>query len=158
MREEIKSTPHPRQSRRGFTLIELLIVTSITALLFSIGVAFYQDFNRSQIVEQEAKKLKENLRLAQSKALAGEKPEGCDGLSGWRIYFPDNTSYILQAICPDPVSFRTINLSPNLSKTSGPSVVFFKVLGQGVEGGGKIVISGFGKTSWVEIDAGGNIK
>src|SRR4030042_3903407 len=96
----------------GFTLIELLVVFSVIAILFTIGFASYQSFNRKQIVVQAAKELKENLRLAQNKASVGEKPTGCTGtLNGWQVAFSGDSSYQIQAVCPpNTVNFKTITL------------------------------------------------
>lgn len=148
---------------QGFTLIELLVVISIIGLLFTIGIAAYQEFNRGQIVVQAAQELKESLRLAQSKALAGEKPAGCTGgLLGWRISAPNNSnSYQLQAVCSGAtVSTKIITLPGDLEKKSGPTTILFKVLTPGVEGAGTITIKGFGnlKQAKVTITASGEIK
>jgi len=150
-----------RRRQAGFTLIELLVVFSIIALLFTIGIAAYQEFNRGQIVVQATKELKENLRLAQSKALGAEKPGTCTGtLQGWQVSFSgDGKSYSLKAICPNEVPFRTISFLGDLKKTDGPGDVLFKVLGQGVESAGTITITGFGtKTATVTVTPSGEIK
>lgn len=152
-------------SKSGFTLIELLVVTSIITLLFTVGIAAYQNFNRGQIVVQAAKELKENLRLAQSKASSGEKPNGCTGtLNGWQISIPNNSnSYELQAVCSNGTfTSRTILLAGDLEKIAGPSYVLFKVLAQGVEFPGEertITITGFGdKIAKVTVTPTGEIK
>ena len=63
-----KFCPH----QTAFTLIELLVVTSIMGILFTLGIAAYNNFNRNQILGQAAKTLRNDLRLVQSKASSGE--------------------------------------------------------------------------------------
>jgi len=128
----------------GFTLIELLVVLSIMILLFGIGLTRYNTFNRRQILNQAALKLKNNLRLAQSKAFAAEKPSACGStpLSGHKLEFIDNKNYQIVAVCGSEVLVKSgLSLGQNIIKISGPSSILFKVLAQGVEGAGTITIS-----------------
>jgi len=125
----------------GFTLIELLVVMTIIGILFGIGVAQYMNFNRSQILEQAVQELKNNLRLAQTKALNGEKPEGCSILDGYKVSFfsggtssPD--SYVIQAICSgNPVGPSQSFSLPSVVKFVSPlsSPILFRVLAQGTD-------------------------
>lgn len=74
-----------KKENLGFTTLELLVVLVIMGISLGIAISAYNDFNRRQIVTQAAKKVKNYLRLAQSKALAGEKDcnsSYCDGESG----------------------------------------------------------------------------
>jgi len=57
----------------GFTIIEILATVTIMGILFTIGIVSYTSFNRKQMVVQSAKNIINTLRLAQSKALNGEK-------------------------------------------------------------------------------------
>lgn len=118
----------------GFTLIELLIAISIIGIIFTVGLARYNQFNRRQILVQAARELKSNLRLAQSKALAGEKPTGCDVLSGHKLEFlGNNRDYKIVAVCGSDIDVKTgLTLGPSITKT-GPSSVLFKILTQGAE-------------------------
>lgn len=126
-------------SLAGFTLIELLVVITIVGILFGIGVAQYINFNRSQILEQAAQELKNNLRLAQTKAANGEKPEGCSILDGYRVSFfsggdsPD--TYKIRAVCGGNEQGETKTFFlPSVIKFNPlpfPSQVLFKVLAQG---------------------------
>ncbi|HUS59772.1 MAG TPA: type II secretion system protein [Nevskiaceae bacterium] len=133
-----------KKTARGFTLIELLVTMSIIGILFGIGFAKYNEFNRRQILAQAAQELKNNLRFAQAKALAGEKPSGCGStsLSGHRLKFAvDNKNYKIVAVCGSEVDVKTgLSLGLNVSKVSGPSSILFKVLAQGVEGAGIITL------------------
>ncbi len=123
----------------GFTLIELLVVISIIGILFVIGIAQYMNFNRRQILDQAAQELKNNLRFAQGKALAGEKPASwCvdpKHLRGYRLKFNSSGSYIIEASCSDGnfQLIKSVNLPSSITGPSGTSVLF-KVLAQGIEG------------------------
>ena len=43
-------------TKQGFTLIELLIVITIMGLLVGVGIASYNEFNRTQTIKQAAQK------------------------------------------------------------------------------------------------------
>ena len=124
-----------KKSYLGFTLIELLVVTSIISILFVIGVAQYTNFNRSQILDQAAQELKNNLRLAQTMATSGEKPGGCAVLDGYRVSFSSGNpdTYTIQAICGgNPVGpIKSFKLQSVVRFSSVPSPILFKVLAQG---------------------------
>lgn len=159
----------------GFTLIELIIALSIIGLLSTLGLAYYQDFNRRQIVVQVAKDLKNNLRLAQSKALTGEKDcaigicggttLGCgnDGaektLVGWFVDFStkqiygkcDNTLFWPTSFAeriPSNVSINTINPIQFNPLTGGVNI----------QNEQTICISGFEKYYRLKITPSGEIK
>ena len=157
----------------GFTLIELLVTISIMGILFGLGVAKYNEFNRRQILEQAAQELKSNLRLVQDKALAGEKDctvcmrgivcgDGDDRvLDGWYVSFSTG-SYQIYGSCGGlqfPISPQTVNLSSrNISIPSPPSPIRFKPLAQGVDGATTISLSGYGETRSIMITVTGEIK
>lgn len=148
-----KSCPH----QTAFTLIELLVVISIIAILFTIGMAAYNEFNRSQMLSQSAKTLKNDLRMAQSKALSGEKPTDCTGtLEGYQVVFTNN-SYTLNALCPNAVLMKSTNLPQNVTFSSPPTILF-KVLTRGVENWQTITLTAFTtKTQTVTVSASGEI-
>lgn len=148
----------------GFTLIELLVGISVITILFTISVAKYNEFNRRQILVQAAQELKSNLRLAQSKALAGEKPSGwCanpgQSLEGWRLSFDGSSAYSIKAVCTGDLeaSFKTVTLPSSVTRLSGTSVLF-KVLAQGVEAETSFTLSGYGESRKVTVTTTGEIK
>lgn len=84
--------------KKGYTLIELILVVGALMLISAFGIARYNDFNERQSVQQSADTFISNLRLVQAKALAGDKPEGCETLIGWRVEFAVK-SYTMYAVC-----------------------------------------------------------
>ncbi len=150
------------QKKKGFTLIELLVALSIIGMIFTFGFAYYQDFNRRQVVNQAAKELKNNLRLAQSKALAGEKPEGCQGqLEGYLVEFGLN-EYIISAKCSlsGKVDSSSIvyPLVSGVQIVNSPGTIVFNVLSLGVSEPGVITLSGTNYSNEVEVKEGGEIS
>lgn len=149
----------------AFTLIELLVVVSIIGILFTVGLALYNDFNRRQIVVQAAKELKDNLRLAQSKALAGEKDSSICGsgptsktLDGWYIDFSGSQIYGQCGGTPfgsDPFDVPSVILI-----ASSVNPLKFKPLAEGAEIATEaiICISGFSKEYQLRVTSSGEIK
>jgi prepilin-type N-terminal cleavage/methylation domain-containing protein len=148
----------------GFTLIELMIVLSIIGLLFTFGFAQYVQFNRQQMLIQSAQELKNNLRYAQSKALAGEKPTACGvyALQGYKLAFSNSQNYEIKAVCnnTDFVVRTGLSLRTNVELDSGPNPVTFKVLAQGVITPGTFVLrySGTTNTESVTVTETGEIR
>jgi len=150
----------------GFTLIELLLVASIITIIFGIGIAQYMNFNRSQILEQAARGLENNLRMAQMMASSGEKPKGCSVLDGYRVGFfsggsnPD--SYTITAICGGKTVDSGQNFSlPSVVKFSPlPPSFLFKVLSQGTDLNSDLTISltAFGKVKNIIVTKEGKIE
>jgi len=147
----------------GFTLIELLVVVSLMAILFSIGVAKYSEFNRRQIVEQSALGIKNDLRLIQNKAFTGEKASSCTDdqlLDGWYMSFGDSSYQIYGSCGGAQFSLATTDLGDkSITITSHPgSPIRFRPLGQGVENSGTITISGPGGIRSIIVTASGEIR
>src|SRR3989344_9089026 len=105
------------QRRRGFTIIELLVVISLLGITTTLVSAAYLSFERRARVKSAALDLKSNLRLAQNKALSGDKgvpgtSESCpasDKLVGWFVRMDDstNTSYQIVGACKDSSGVET---------------------------------------------------
>ncbi|MBU1326710.1 prepilin-type N-terminal cleavage/methylation domain-containing protein [Patescibacteria group bacterium] len=86
---------------KGFTLIELVIATALLLLLAGSIVANYNNYSDKQRIRQEALTLKNDLRLAQIKAISVQKPaSGCSGYIGMNVTFSAN-SYSIQALCSE---------------------------------------------------------
>jgi len=147
----------------GYSLIELLVVMAIIAILAMFGIAAYQQFNKTQTLRQAAMTVKNDLRKAQTRAMASEKPptSSCTILDGYQVTFTDS-SYQVQAKCSptSPGVPTSYNLPTGISFTSYPTKIVFKVLGQGVDitGSNIICISGFNKLYKITVTTGGEIK
>lgn len=88
----MKNTAPIFRNKRGFTLIELLIVISIVAIISTIGILTFVQYNRRQVLINSGNEVFSAFNLAKSRAQSQVKPEGrepCDSnpLDGYRIYF-----------------------------------------------------------------------
>jgi prepilin-type N-terminal cleavage/methylation domain-containing protein len=147
----------------GFTLIELLVTITIITLVFTIGLAQYNRFNRRQILIKAKDQLISDLRLTQSKALSAEKPIGCEAtlLSGHKLEFISNANYQITAVCGSEIVVKSgLSLPEGITKQSGPDEVLFKILSQGtdISGTASITLLGFGETQDISINSAGEIK
>lgn len=153
-----------KKSCPGFTLIELLVVISIIGILFGLGVAKYNEFNRRQILDQTTQTLRNNLRLAQSVASSGEKPGGCVVLDGYQVSFSSGTpdSYTIQAKCLGGLvgTAKIFKLPTTVKFTSLPSPILFKVLAQGTDliNDLTISLSSFGEFKIITVTKTGKIE
>jgi prepilin-type N-terminal cleavage/methylation domain-containing protein len=173
-----------KKSCLGFTIIELLVTISIIAILFGLGAAKYNEFNRRQIIAQAANELKSNLILAQDKALSGEKDcrvskcGGNDGvcgtndanersLEGWFVRIPsppNNTYYEIYGQCggitfPDVPKRVDLSQRGLLITSSLSAPIHFYPLGLGVEEEAVITLShpGYGLTEELRVNKAGEI-
>jgi len=169
-------------SRVGFSLIELLVVISIITLLFGFGMATYNDFNRRQMVSQSAKAIKNNLRLAQSKAMAGEKDcsagvcggnvSGCGNdnplsdaeksLEGWFVELTGaagSQQINVYGRCGGTTFYsQALSILPSLTVSFGQNPLVFLPLAQGVNPAAYIWVSGFNKLYCLQITETGELK
>ncbi len=151
----------------GFTLIELLVVVGIVSSVFLFGVVAYRDFSRRQQLSETARQVRQDLLLAQQRALSGEKsvcqnPQ-TNSLVGYMVVF-SSTSYQVVADCftgQDPL-VKDVKLGGLVSKTGGSSSVTFKILAQGTTdvGDQSIVLthSLTSKTATVTISKTGSVS
>lgn len=136
-------------SRRGFTLIELLVVSIILLTLSGVMIANYNRHNDAQKVRQAALTLKNDLRFAQSRAMNGEKPEGCATLDGYLVTF-SSTSYTTEAACSNAVDVdkKIVTLPGGLTLAPAPSTILFGVLSRGISTDVTITITGASNDSY----------
>lgn len=146
----------------GFTLIELLLVIAVGAILFTVGIARYNDFNRRQTVKQAAFNLRNDLQSTKIKAFAGNK-SSCTTLDRYRVSFdtvsiPNN--YTIAALCAGVGSgiMTTVKLPSGVTFNPPPGSVDFKTLGQGVVTQRTICLSGFNLLYKIVVTTTGEIQ
>lgn len=146
------STSIALRKENGVTLIELLVVMAITSILIGSVFAGYRTFDNRQRVKQAALTLKNNLRQAQTKAIAVDIPSGCANLNSMNVEFVSDTTYNIIYDCDDPdtpgtePNIKYLNqdfVLPNgIEFTSYPDVVFTLLTGQPVSGATFTLASG----------------
>jgi prepilin-type N-terminal cleavage/methylation domain-containing protein len=120
--------------RKGYTLIEVLVSLTVIGLLFGFGFASFRDFSRRQAVIAAGRTVVGDLRLAQQKALSGEKPSGCTGnLQTYDFERVNESGYKITAVCSGSLITVKNQILPSGTFISSfsPSKISFKVLGQG---------------------------
>ena len=140
-----------RRRRYGFSLIEILIVITLFGVSASLVTVSYLGFERGQRLGNAAALLKSDIRLAQNKALSGDKGAGgtCAAnstLGGWYVKIVGSgSSYRVAGVCltgaplnvseaefnPNTVNFPRgvkVNLITYGSNTFSEAYVFFRSL------------------------------
>lgn len=148
---------------KGFTLIELLITLTVIGLLFSFGFVNFRDYSRRQHLIGVGTMFKGDLRLAQGKALSGERPDNCINLTGYDIRIT-GSSYRIVADCDIDRDVKEVLLPVDITASTTLSPISFKLLGDGtsIDEGTEVQIT----LTQVETDqqisiyvtAGGEIK
>ncbi len=148
---------------KGFTLIEVIVSIGISLLVVGAVIVNYNGYNDTQTLKQAALTLKNNLRFAQVKALAGEKPaSNCTRLVGYEISFMAG-GYTQQASCePEGLSGEatTVTFPSSLQFNPVPSAFTFYVVSQGTNLASAVSLrlTGFGKTYIIQVSPGGDIN
>jgi prepilin-type N-terminal cleavage/methylation domain-containing protein len=150
----------------AYTLIEILVGLSIIGLIFSFGYVSFREFSRRQALIGVAKIVKADLRLTQSRALAGQKPEVCaSALNGYSFTVTSQTSYEIKASCTGSVADKVVTLPGDIIFSAPlPQPVIFKVLGQGtnIASGATVSLNlnqtTTGSTTSVTVSYGGEIN
>lgn len=158
----------------GFNLIELLVAISIMGILFAAGYANYRDFSRRQVLQNMAKTVQGDLRLAQSTASSAKLPPdaSCNtngDLTGYFFNVLANNRYEIRASCSggavSTVS-KVVTLTNGITIASPypvPNPILFKVLGSGTNITAAsttitLVQSGTGDTASITISKEGKIQ
>ncbi|MDD5043128.1 MAG: prepilin-type N-terminal cleavage/methylation domain-containing protein [Patescibacteria group bacterium] len=82
-------------NRSGFTLVELLVSITIFALMTMFVVVNFRAGQKQDFLNLGAEEISNNLKKAQTAAVAGELIEGVVPKGGYGLYFAsDSTSYL----------------------------------------------------------------
>ena len=120
---------------KGFTIIELIVSISIILVLTGLGIASYRNYSDREVAKQEISTLKSNLRLAQSKAAAGQKPirNSCSSFVGYTVSFT-LSSYTITPNCANGLAIDealTVTLPASVTFVSPYSSFTFYPLSGG---------------------------
>jgi len=146
--------------RKGFTLIEVLVTVSMVILLSGGVIAAFSTFNENQTLKSTSSEMLSNLRFAQTKAITGDTPSSCSGLSGYSLTFTADTLdyYTIEAVCSGgSITVNTVYLPKNVKFLALPSPITFKIMGQGVVNPTNIDFCGFNKVYRVTLTVTGEI-
>jgi len=158
---------------RGFTLIELIIVVTVILVISVITILNYNLYNDKQRVKQAGFSLRSDLRLAQTRAMSGQKPFNCDEtttLVSYEVTFSGcgtGACYQIQPLCMkagipvDTSASRTqmTLLSGVTFKESYQPIQFLSVTGvTNLNADQSIVLTGAGVTYTVNVSRSGSIS
>lgn len=114
--------------KKAFTLIEILVVISIIGLLGGIFWANYQGSERHSQLTSARDTFLQNLRLAQSNALAGTELDGTIPSGGWGLRIDaSSTTYVVFADKNGNQVYDEGEETSNIALPEG--VEFYKVAG-----------------------------
>jgi prepilin-type N-terminal cleavage/methylation domain-containing protein len=159
---------------RGFTLIELLVVFSIIAIISTVTLASFSDFNKASAVKQTGAQLASFFNDAKSRSLSQLKPSSCAGsLGGYVVDIcitagagcTNADSYKMSVVCsgvktalvPPLVKRLPTNMHFSSSGTTSTSYQF-NILTGGVTGAGSVAITGGGSTITLSVSSVGSIS
>jgi prepilin-type N-terminal cleavage/methylation domain-containing protein len=168
-----------RQLSRGFSLLELLVVITISAIIFSVGLAAYSSIQTQQSIKSTTKLLESTLNRAKEEAIFGKKPAACSNrtLLGKKVQIREpvvegaGIDIILYSVCLFPalgtisnIEEEVFNLDPGVEVSIPYQGWYFSSVKSGTVGIpsslNEIVYQiSFGDvSSVVVVDKFGNIK
>jgi len=158
------------KAQKGFTIIEVLVSITVIALIFALGFVNFRDFSRRQALIGGVRQISGELRFAQERALAGQKPDDpfCNvpnRLAGYNFRVFSSTNFVVEAVCSGGVvEVKNIDFGPSIIlSTPTPNPILFKVLGEGtnIPGGTSVTLTltqvESGNTLDITIGASGEI-
>lgn len=157
------------KSGLGFTLIELIVVFAIIAIISTIAIASFVNYNKTQNLQVGVSELISTLTLARSKALSQTKPDICTNqiLNGYQVVLSISTnSYELDVVCSNiATKIQSSNLPTNVTFDSATtsSSFYFPVIVNGVKFDplattATIYIKGYGNTKIITVGSLGAIR
>ncbi len=152
--------------QKGFTLIEMVVVFGVIAILSTVAIAGFVNYNRTQILQTGVSELSSTLNLAKSRAISQTKPQECSQqiLNGYKVVLSvSNNSYSMYAVCSGTFEYKigqTIYLPQNVAFKPDPTSTsfFFPIIVGGVTGQGTIYLTAYGVTKTIVVDSTGGIK
>lgn len=144
----------------GFTLIELLVSVAIVMLITGGVIVNYNTYNDAQKTRSAVLTVKNNLRLAQSRAYNGDKPgSGCTQLQGYRVSFTAS-SYAIQAQCSEGLAgdAQSYTIESGNTFSPVPSDMLFRVLTQGADSNVTVTIVGSSQTLQFTVMKSGDMS
>lgn len=121
----------------GFTLIEIILSIAVLAIIAGSSYAALIQFSRSQGLNSEYLKLKNNLNVAKSNASSQIINCGVNQtLFGYRVSWVDKDSYIIDVVCQDGSgvlnyeSTRIPELRTGLEISNFQPILFLVISGQ----------------------------
>lgn len=166
MNNYLSSLTSHLSSRRGFTLIELMVVLSVTAVLGTLGIAGFINYNQTQVLQTSSNEVAAMLNLAKSRSQSQIKPlslcPSANNLNGYTVVINAPSSYWLELNCSNgnhpKINEQNKKLPTNLSFGASTSF-FFPIQTGGVQVPGQIVISdNGGKTKTITVNSLGGVS
>lgn len=150
---------------RGFTLIELMVAISITAVLGTLGIAGFINYNKVQVLQTSASEVVTMLNLAKSRAQSQIKPSSLcpepNNLNGYTVVIDAPLIYRLELNCSDgshPVIEEQNKELPTSLNFNSDISFFFPVQTGVVQASGPLTISDSGgKTKTISVNSLGGV-
>lgn len=144
----------------GFTLIELLVSVAIVMIVTGGVIVNYNTYNDAQKTRSAILTVKNNLRLAQSRAYNGDKPSlGCTQLLGYTATFTA-TTYSIQAQCTEGAAGSAESYALDAGNTFSPvpSNIVFWVLTRGADRNVTVAVAGSAQTLQFTVFKSGDMS
>lgn len=129
----------------GYTLIEVMVVVTLMGLLVGGGIAAMTSARQKQILKRAGSQLYSDLRLAQARASAGDKPSEClvppvKTLDGYRVKLVGTNQYQIVGVCSGEEYAAVTRTFPSgvtslPDSTKCDTQASFLILGGGATGG-----------------------
>jgi len=148
--------------KNGFTIVEVIIVVAFFSILAFVSVSFYQSFQVTYELNTSINELVQNLRRAQSKAMAseGDSKHGIYFNSGYGatyVLFKGN-SYATRDTDYDEETILSNNINLTYGLGGGQEVVFSKFRGRPNNTGTITITSINGDYKTITINTAGRVK
>lgn len=150
--------------QKGFTLIELMVAISIMAVLGTMGIAGFINYNQAQVLQTSANEVVTMLNLAKSRAQSQIKPSSmCLGgnLTGYNVVISAPREYILYLRCsigPDSKIAEEDKFLPANLNFETSSSFFFPVQTGGVQVSRQISITNKSSRKIINVNSLGGVS